>query len=402
MPKYRYRAVDSEGKLTRGEMAAFNEAAVEDKLLQAGLTLIRAKAVKEGLLSHLVVSEKIKPRLIIELYHRLAQTLELGLPILNALEENAKILPSKALRKTIEEIHMAVEAGNTLYESMSRFPHIFEKLDLAIVRLGEETGVLPGSLKELADFLEWKEDIRSTIKRAAIYPAFIIVAIIGVIGVWVGYVLPQMAKLLIDMGVRLPLFTEIILNVSNFLQTYWFYILAGLIGFVIILYLFKKTEKGRILFDQYLLKLPLFGDILLNISIARMSHNFATMYTSGMTINTIFEILIKDVLGNRYLESKLKAVFDDVQQGESISSGFESAGGFPQLLMGAIRNGENTGTIDESFKRLGNYYDGEVKRNVETMINALEPLSILLLGGVFGMIALSIMLPLYDVIAEFQ
>jgi type IV pilus assembly protein PilC len=174
------------------------------------------------------------------------------------------------------------------------------------------------------------------------------------------------------------------------------------VGIVILLYLIKKTEKGSILFDQYLLKLPLIGDILLNISIARMSHNFATMYMSGMTINTIFEILIEDVLGNRYLESKLQAVFADVQQGESISGAFESAGGFPQLLMGAIRNGENTGTIDESFKRLGNYYDGEVKRNVQTMINALEPLSILLLGGVFGMIALSIMLPLYDVIAEFQ
>jgi type II secretory pathway component PulF len=402
MPKYRYKSIDATGKLARGEIVAFNEAALEDKLLQNGLTLIKTKMVKEGLLSRLVFSEKIKPRLIIELYHRLSQTLELGLPLLSALEENAKILPSKTLKKTIEEIHMAVEAGNTLYESMSRFPNIFGKLELAIVRLGEETGVLPNSLKELADFLEWKEDIRSTIKRAAIYPSFIVIAIGGVVGVWVGYVLPQMAKLLIDMGVKLPFLTQMILSVSNFLQIYWIYLLGGIFGIVILLYLFKRTEKGHFLFDKYILKLPLIGDILLNIAVARMSHNFATMYMSGMSINTIFEILIGDVLGNRYLESKLKVVFEGVQQGESISSGFESAGGFPQLLLGAIRNGENTGTIDESFNRLGTYYDGEVKRNVETMINAMEPLSILLLGGVFGMIALSIMLPLYDVISEFK
>jgi type IV pilus assembly protein PilC len=402
MPKFRYKSINAAGKLIRGEIVAFNEAALEDKLLQNGLTLLKVNLVKEGFFSRLVLSEKIKPRLIIELYHRLSQTLELGLPILSALEENAKILPSKMLKKTIEEIHMAVEAGNTLYESMRRFPNIFGKLELAIVRLGEETGVLPNSLKELADFLEWKEDIRSTIKRAAIYPSFIVIAIGGVVGVWVGYVLPQMAKLLIDMGVRLPLLTQITLSVSTFLQSYWPYLLGGIFGIVILLYLFKRTEKGHFLFDKYILKLPLIGDILLNIAVARMSHNFATMYMSGMSINTIFEILIGDVLGNRYLESKLKVVFEGVQQGESISSGFESAGGFPQLLLGAIRNGENTGTIDESFNRLGTYYDGEVKRNVETMINAMEPLSILLLGCVFGMIALSIMLPLYDVIAEFK
>jgi type II secretory pathway component PulF len=121
-----------------------------------------------------------------------------------------------------------------------------------------------------------------------------------------------------------------------------------------------------------------------------------------MTINNIFKILSDKILGNRYLEQQLTIAFEDIQRGESISDAMEATGGFPTLLIGAIRNGETTGTIDDAFRRLGGYYDKEVKRNVETMINALEPLSIIVLGGIFGMIALSIMLPLYDMISEIQ
>ena len=122
---------------------------------------------------------------------------------------------------------------------------------------------------------------------------------------------------------------------------------------------------------------------------------------AGMSINAIFEILSKDVLGNRYLEMLLKKSFDAVQRGESIARGFEKAGGFPPLLLGAVKNGETTGTLDEAFKRLGNYYDRQAQRTVQTMISAIEPLSIIMLGGIFGMIVLSILLPLYDVIGQF-
>jgi type IV pilus assembly protein PilC len=124
------------------------------------------------------------------------------------------------------------------------------------------------------------------------------------------------------------------------------------------------------------------------------------MFRAGMTINAIFEILTDNVLGNRYLEDRLTHVFRVVQRGQSISSAFESAGGFPPLLLGGIKNGETTGTLDDSFSRLGDYYDGEVKRSVQAMINAIEPLTIIILGGVFGLIVLSIMLPLYDVVGN--
>ena len=402
MPKYRYKAIDAAGKTNRGTLAAFSEANAEEKLHQKGLTVIHAEPARENPLAGFFVSRRVKPRELVEFYYRLSQTLELGLPMLSALEENEKIIPTPFFRKIIEEIRMTIEAGSSLYESMIHFPRVFEPLDLAIVRLGEESGVLPGSLKELAEFVEWKEDIRSTLMRAAIYPSFIILAIVAVISVWVGYVLPQMANLLTEMGVELPGVTKMVLNISHFFQNYWLWLLGGALISGFLVYLYTKTPKGQIQFHKYMLKIPLFGGILDNIAIARLSHNFATMYSAGMTINSIFEILSDKILGNRYLERQLTIAFEDIQRGESISEAMEATGGFPTLLIGAIRNGETTGTIDDAFRRLGTYYDKEVKRNVETMINALEPLSIIVLGGIFGLIALSIMLPLYDMISEIQ
>jgi len=400
MPEYAYRAIDTVGVLKKGRVVALGPDDVENRLRQRGFTLIKCSAVKAGMFDKFLVEGKIKPRIIIEFYYRLSQVLALGMPILTALDENAKQLPSKAMKKIVESIRVRIEAGNSLSDALSQFPKAFQKLDLGLIRMGEQAGVLPKCLKELAEFLEWKEDIRSTLKRATIYPIFIIIVLAAVIGVWVGYVLPQMAAMLADMGVALPAMTRIVLNGSIFLRKHWLLILSGLFFFVFFFVIFQKTRRGKILIHQYLLKLPVIGTVAGNIALARLSRNFATMYGSGMNIHDIFDVLTDNVLGNRYLEASLAAAFREIQGGQSISAGLEGTGSFPPFLTGAVRNGELTGTMDESFGRLGDYYDAEVKQTVQVMINAIEPITIILLGGVFGLIALSIMLPLYDVIGQ--
>jgi len=401
MPKFVYQAIDSAGRLLKGSAIAASESELEGKLLDKELTLVSSQLHTDGFMGKSILGERIRQRDIIEFYHRLYQTLELGLPMLAALEENAVGLPSRPMRRIVDEIRIAIENGNTFTTAMSKFPKAFGKLDLAIIRMGEETGVLPKCLKDLSAFLEWKEEIRSTVKRAAIYPSFVIIVIVAVIGVWVGYVLPQLAGLLVQMGVELPTMTRFILNLSNFFRNWWAVITTAMVLSAIAVYVLQRTEKGGVLFHRHLLNLPVVGGVISNIAMARLSHNFATMYQAGMSINGIFEILSANVLGNRYLEMLLKKAFDAVQRGDAISDGFDRAGGFPPLLLGAIRNGETTGTLDVCFERLGSYYDREAKRTVQTMIAAIEPMSIIMLGGVFGLIVLSILLPLYDVIGKF-
>jgi type IV pilus assembly protein PilC len=400
MPSYSYKAIDDVGKIQRGKVVALGENDVEARITQEGLTLIESKEVKESRLNKVFAGAKVKPRLLIELYRRLSQTLEMGLPIVTALEENSKMLPSLRLKRTLSEVQIGIEGGQTLHEAVSRFPLIFSKLDLSIIQIGEQAGIMPQCLKDLSDFHEWKEDIRSTIKKAAIYPCFVLVALTAVIGVWVGYVLPQMAGLLTEMGAVIPDVTKIVLATSHFLRNHWIWLIIGIAAMVACLFMIQRNPKGAVFLHKHILKIPLVGKIVQNIALARLGHYFATMYNAGMSINVIFEILTDGVLGNRYLESRMIEAHQDIQQGHTIASSFKKAGGFPLLLLGGIKNGETTGTLDEAFKRLGDYFDGEVKRTVQILLSNIEPITIFVLGGVFGLIILSILLPLYDVMGE--
>lgn len=400
MPNYSYKAIDDSGKIQRGKVIAISEKDAEERMAQEGLTLIQSKELKQYRLEKIFTGEKIKPRLLIELYRRLSQTLEMGLPIIMALEENAKLLPSKILKKTLSEIRIGIEGGQTLHESFSRFPSVFNKLDLSIIQIGEQTGIMPKCLKDLADFHEWKENIKSSIKKAAIYPCFVLVALAAVIGVWVVYVLPQMTILLKEMGASIPDVTQAVLTSSHFIRANWVGLIGGILAIGMSLFLMQRNQKGIIFLHKHLLQLPLVGKVSQNIALARLGYYFGIMYNAGMSIKTIFNILTDGVLGNKYLESRVVEAYHDIQMGSTIASSFKKAGGFPLLLIGGIKNGETTGTLGESFKRLGDYYDGEVKRSVQIMLSNIEPITIFILGGVFGLIVLSILLPLYDVMGE--
>ncbi|MBI5550848.1 MAG: type II secretion system F family protein [Desulfobacterales bacterium] len=399
MPNFRYSAVDAAGKALKGTAIALDESDVERQLSRSGLSLIACRQSRESFWSR-HTGTGIKLRTVVEFYHRLAQTLEIGLPILSALEENSLYLPSRPMRRVSGELKVAVEGGRSLYEAMGSHAKIFQKLDLSIIRMGEQTGVLPACLKQLAAFLQWKEDLRSHVRKATIYPSFVMAAIVAVLGVWVGYVLPQMVKVLSEMQVQIPQATLMVLAVSEFVKAHWLLFGLGAIVLTASVYLYQRGEEGGIRFDRLLLKIPLFGSVLRNIALARLCHNFATMFGAGMAIQQIFATLADHGLGNRFLEERLTAIYKEIESGETIAAAFESSGGYPSLLLGAIRNGEATGTLDQSFQRLGDYFDGEVQRTVQALLAAIEPMAIISLGAVFGLIVLSILLPLYDVMGS--
>jgi type IV pilus assembly protein PilC len=399
MPSFHYKAVNDEGRVVKGVAIAVDEEDVERYLAGSGLCLIHSKVVRQSALTDLLPGG-IKARTVVEFYHRLAQTLEIGLPVLSALDENARYLPSTAMRRIAAEIKMAVEGGRTLHEAMSAHPRVFKKLDLAIIAMGERSGVLPDCLKKTAAFLEWKEGLRAQVKKAAIYPSFVITAILAVIGVWVGYVLPRMVTVLSEMDVAVPRATAMVLNVSGFVQAYWPWFGIFLAALPAAIYGIQKTRTGGLLFHRYLLKMPLVGPILRNIAMARLSHNFAIMLGAGMAIPQIFRTLTDHALGNRYLEEGLSSVYKEIEGGAAIAAAFETAQCFPSLLLGAVHNGEETGTLDQAFKRLGDYFDQEVQRTVQALVSAIEPMAIIGLGAVFGLIVLSILLPLYDVMGS--
>jgi type IV pilus assembly protein PilC len=400
MSSYHYKAIDDSGRVVKGQLAAFNETDVEQELNRRGLFLIESALQRESGGVIWLNRRRIHSKMLIEFYHRFAQTLEIGLPILSSLEEIGRSLPCRALKTIIGAVQFAVAGGSSLHEAMHRYPRAFQPLDLAMINMGEKSGVLPKCLSDLAAYHEWKAEIRAIFKKALLYPAFIGLAIAAVIGVWVGYVLPQMVKVLSELGVALPWVTMTLIDASTFLKTEWIWLLSGMALSTGAFYLYHRTDSGRLAVHRRILSLPVLGGIARNMALTRLCHNFATMLATGMTIKIIFQTLSHRALGNRYLEDRLAAAHQEIERGESIAGGFEKAGGFPSLLLGAIRNGEATGTIDGSFRRMGEYYDREVKRTTQVLVNAIEPLAIFALGGVFGVIVLSILLPLYDVMGD--
>jgi type IV pilus assembly protein PilC len=400
MSSYHYKAIDDSGRVVRGQVTAFNELDVERELKRRGLFLIESTAERERLGATWLVRRRVRSKMLIEFYHRLAQTIEVGLPILSSLEELGRSLPCRALKRIVGEVQFAVEGGSCLHDAMSRYPWAFQSLDLAMIAMGEKSGALPKCLRDLAAYYEWKAEIGALFKKALIYPAFICGAIGAVIGVWVGYVLPQMVKVLSELGVALPWVTNAILEASGTIQDQWMWLAGGVLAAAGAIWLYYQTDSGRMAAHRGVLSVPVLGTVVRNMALTRLCHNFATMFSAGMTISSIFLALSRRALGNRYLESCLAAAHQEIERGESIAGGFEKAGGFPSLLLGAIRSGETTGTIDDSFRRMGEHFDREVKRNVQTLMSSIEPIAILSLGGVFGVIVLSILLPLYDVMGE--
>lgn len=401
MARHRYKAIDPTGKVRSGTAIALNQGDLEKRLGDQGLVLVWSRPAAVSQKPVRLGRRKADTRLLIEFYRRFSQTLDMGLPLFTVLEENSRIIPSADFRNALEEIKNSLEEGGSLAEAMGRHPKIFGKLDLALVRMGEQTGVLPQALEDLARFLEWKEENRSVIRRALIYPCFLLLAIGAVIGVWVGYVLPQVGKLLMELGVELPAVTRAILVSSDFLKDNGPMLLVSASIAGILVFAFGKTRKGGWIASMLQLRLPLVGEVVRATAYSRLCHNFAIMHRAGMPVSRIFTTLSDHLLGNAYMEHKVSQAYQELQLGQSLSESFQNTSAFPSLLVEGIRHGEITGKLEDAFRRMGAFYDTEAKRKVQTMINAFEPIMILVMGGVFGLIVLSILLPLYDVLSGY-
>ncbi len=401
MPLFRYTALDAHGKLVKGTLVALTESDAEKRLSERDLTLIQAKKLSErfAFLSSLF-KRRVKDRDLIEFYQRLSESLEVGLPLLSTLEENIKLIGSKRLARSIEQVKLDVENGMTLSKAMSLQSDVFDTLQIGIVAMGEQSGTLPEALKHLADFLEWKYQQKSLLKRASIYPAFIFMTVFIVVGIWVGYVLPQVGGFLQSMQIELPTITKIIIETSAWIRANWITITGVITGTIIAFFLVKRTKWGAIKYDMILLKLPIIGRVILNSCLSRIGHYFSVMLEAGMTLVTIFELMTDGIIGNKYVEIQLAEAFEHIKHGKQFFEAFNKGKSFPDLFLGAIKTGEQAGRLVDTFKRLGIYYDKEVKRSVKSLLAVFEPATIIFLGLFFGTIILAILSPLYDVISH--
>ena len=401
MPTYNYKARDVYGRLIKGIMAAESEIDLSIRLKKLGFFLTQAKStIYQARGRELNIGAgRLNRTEILDFTTQMAICLDAGVNLLTSLKDLAKNAPNRKSQMIIEDIARKVESGTSLKEALNSHPASFSQLYVSLVGSGESTGKLALVTNDLAKLLEWQMDLRSKIKEATLYPIILASVMVLVVTLLVMVVIPKFEPMFKDLDVTLPLPTRIILGISAFSRHYgWLIFLA--IGLLIGMWFFiDSNEKGSYYLDRFKTRLPLVGELVNKIALSRFCRTFALAIRSGVNVFDALG-LASLVTGNKYIEKSISKARDYVNVGEKISSSLDMSGKFPGLVIRRINVGEQTGNLALTLEQVTQFYDREVPAAIKRMFTLFEPAMIVFMGVVVGGIALSVFLPLLQLIGK--
>ena len=411
MPVFAFEAIKDDGQKVKSEVTAGSKDEAIRKIQDQGLRPTRIKAQKEESKSRSVPGVEKAPAKkkgglfmggvssndIVTFTTQLSTLQDAGLPIvrsLKILEEQQK--PGR-FKDQLEEVSSEVEQGSTLSEAMAKYPKSFDKLYISMVKAGEAGGVLDVILRRLAGFMEKSQKLRKQVKGALIYPAAVITVAILILVVIMLFVVPAFEKMFADIGQALPAPTQLLLNTSQAIQTYWYLIPLIPIFLMFIMKMIARTEAGERWIDAFKLRMPVFGNIIKKSSVARFCRTLGTLIASGVPILEALRI-VKDAVGNVIISNAIEDVHGSIREGDTIADPLRASGIFDELLVNMIDVGEETGELDKMLMKIADNYEADVDVAVEGMSSLLEPLLIVGMGLVVGFIVISLFLPLVSII----
>jgi len=405
MRVFTYKGRSSEGKLVSGAMEASSPSEVAGTLRLQGVyvtdiletkqeTVREKKVFLVGKLAKLnVSSKKVKLRELATFARQLFTLINSGIPLISCINITRSQTESKVLKSALGDIISSLEDGNTLSDSFAKFPNIFPEIFIYMVEAGELGGVLDEVLERLADHLEREHDVNEKIKSAMTYPLVVLIFSMLALAFLLTFVLPKIINVIQGMGVPLPLPTRIVMAVSGAFINFWF-----LIPFIIFLLVFgfkyiASKPKGQETLDIISIKAPIFGSIYQKIIVARFCRTLGTLLKGGVPIIQALEVVKKSV-SNVIISRAVTKAQESVRNGQELSKPIEECGLFPPMVIKMIAVGEETGSLDILLERVGIFYDKEVGIVVGRLSSVIEPLLIVLLGGIVGFIILAVMLPI--------
>ncbi|HEV2987071.1 MAG TPA: type II secretion system F family protein [Candidatus Angelobacter sp.] len=399
MPVFTYKGTDAQGKSISGQREADNKAHLQNLLRRERIT---ARAIKEkGKEFNLPTfgSGKVATKDIAIFFRQFSVMIDAGLPLVQCLEILAGNQENVSFQKCLNGVRNSVEGGSTLSNAMRLYPKIFDDLTTNMVEAGEAGGILDIILQRLATYVEKAVKLKSAVKSALIYPVSVISIATLVVGLLLKYVVPIFANMFSGMGVELPLPTRIVVNISNLIQWGWWIAILLMVGFVVGIIQLRKNPRGRYLFDRFLLTIPIVGDVLRKIAVARFTRTLGTLITSGVPILEGLAITAR-TSGNAVLEDALMKVRKAVEEGRTIVDPLKESGVFPNMVTQMIGVGEATGAMDAMLQKIADFYEDEVDAATKNMLTLMEPVMIGFLGVVVGGIVISLYLPLFSMIAK--
>ena len=395
--QFNYQARTKEGEVKVGVVeASSREAALV--LLQKYGFLVTYLEEKGGPVyaRELKFLQRISFRDVVMFSRQLSIMFTSKITLIEALRILASQTKNPELKETIINISQKVESGGTFSSALADHPKIFSSFYVSMIRAGEASGKLAESLNYLAEHLEKEYYLKSKITGASAYPLLVLVVAVFVAGFMMFSVIPNMEALLSEGGSQMPAITRAVINFSNFLKRYGIFLLLGISALIFLIFRYSRTAEGKEFFDKNLLNLPFFSSLLKTIYISRFAENLSTLLAGGLLITNALDISA-DIVGNSVYRRAIISTSDDVRKGIAVSSGLSLFPEiFPPIFIQMTMVGEKTGTLGSCLKNIADFYSKEVERSIDNLLSLLEPVLIIILGGVVGGIMLSVLLPLYQ------
>jgi type IV pilus assembly protein PilC len=395
MAVYLWEAQTVRGEIKKGELDAPDDSTARAQLRRRGFKTVEVKKKPKDLLEYLpFLQGKIKEKEIIVFARQFSTMINAGLPIVQCLEMLGVQEQNKVFAKIILAIKIDIEAGSTLSEALKKYPKIFDSLFVNLVSAGEAGGILDKILIRLSNYMEKNSKLKSKVKGAMVYPASVLIISFAVVSILLIKVVPVFSKMFTGMGQALPGPTQFLVNASEFTRSNFLYIIAGIVLLIVALKKIYSTEKGKRTIDQYLLRAPIFGDLLKKVAVAKFSRTLSTMLGSGVPIIEGLDIVSRTA-GNKIIEEALQETKKKISEGKTISEPLSESGIFPPMVVQMIAVGENTGSLDGMLSKIADFYDDEVDAAVSSMTSLLEPLMMVFLGGIVGGMIICMYLPIF-------
>jgi len=405
MAEYLYRVKDQSGRLQEAVAQAESPSALRARLSARGMEVVdirpRAGVAAAGGIN-LAFFEQVQLRDMVVFSRQFSAMVGSGVAMLRALIIMVEQCENPKMKRTLDSVRRQVEAGTSLSDALARHSDVFDKLFVSMVRAGETGGILDDVLKRLADFLEARQRLNQKVQSAMVYPSVVLAVAVLVFWAMLTFILPIFQGLFKNVGGELPAYTQFLVTLSEFMRSVWMGLFAvAVVGAAWGIRSWYRTEAGRVQIDSFLIRLPVFGDLLRKVAIARFSRTFGTLIRAGVPMLSALDV-VKDTSGNAVLALSVEKVHREVREGGTISKPLARDALFPPMVTQMVAVGEETGRLDDMLSKVADFYDMEVENAVEALTSLLEPIMVVGIGGIVGSVVVGMYLPIFTVINQIR
>lgn len=401
MKRFAYKAKDALGETRQGKVEARDLESAAATLRGQQLVIIEIKPVSESSLFGGIAEKmgRVGQDDVVTFTRQLATMISSGLPLTEALSI-LEIQSKPGMAKVINEVVREIQAGGTLSDAMSKHPEAFSGVYVSLIRAGEASGKIDTILVRLAENLEKQKEFRSKTRGALVYPAIVIVFMFVVATIMMVVVVPELAKMFEDFDAELPLVTQMLISTSEFVQQFWYVVIVLIAGSIYGFRRYVRTETGALSFDRFMLRVPVFGPLRTQVTLAELTRTLSLLIGAGVSIIQALEIS-SSVVGNLVYRRSIESTIKELKKGVPFSVAVMHEEIFPPIMPNMISVGEETGKMDDVLMKVSSYFEEEAEQKIKNLTTALEPLIMIVLGVGVGFLVLAIIMPIYDLTNQF-